>query len=217
LIVIVVLALSAGGYYWYDNREPESIVVDPSLPVDVESTDGSVVSTDPPSSLSGTVAPPISVHSDTLGDVEFDQLLDDWTAVDAPSIPEVSAEVRAEWVQNSRIQNNLPDGVYWGFLHSVFDEEERGFNFDVVQFDGGLVRESEGDQLYPAFIEDLLYASVVTDDSEPGEARNAYVSSETLWNLANGEQAPDGIDVRGWYLLTIIEGHVVAAEGAVTP
>jgi hypothetical protein len=137
--------------------------------------------------------------------------------VDAPSIPEVSADVRAEWVQNSRIQNNLPDGVYWGFLHSVFDEEERGFNFDVVQFDGGLVRESEGDQLYPAFIEDLLYASVVTDDSEPGEARNAYVSSETLWNLANGEQAPDGIDVRGWYLLTIIEGHVVAAEGAVTP
>ena len=144
-------------------------------------------------------------------------MLDDWTPVDAPIVPERSAEVRAEWVTNSRIQRNLPDGTYWGFLHSVYDEEERGINFDVVQYDGEFIRSSDGDQLYPAFLEDLLYASVVTGDAEPGEARNAYLAPTTLWAIANGESAPADIEVRGWYLLTIVDGKVVGAEGVVTP
>lgn len=215
--LVTLCALGAGAYYWNENREPEAISPDPDTSIVESPVDATIVSTETPSSDPGTVAPPVTVHSDTLGDVEFDQLLDDWTPVDAPIVPERSAEVRAEWVANARIQQNLPDGIYWGFLHSVFDEEERGLNFDVIQYDGGVIRSSDGDQLYPAFLEDLLYASVSTGVAEPGEARNAYVAPTTLWAIANGDSATTDIEARGWYLLTIIDGKVVAAEGAVAP
>lgn len=219
LLVIVALVIGAGGYYWYDSREPASIIPDPDTS-SVDVPDDTAVETTEQSSTgstNGTVAPPVTIENDPFGDGTFDQLLDDWTPVDAPIVPERSAEVRAEWVTNSRIQRNLPDGSYWGFLHSVLDEEERGINFDVIQYDGEFIRSSDGDQLYPAFLEDLLYASVVTDDAEPGEARNAYVAPTTLWAIANGESAPADIEVRGWYLLTIVDGKVVGAEGVVTP
>jgi len=217
--LVTVCALAAGAYHWNSNREPEAIDPDPDTSITGDSVDASEVSIDPPSteSTNGTVAPPVTIENDPFGDGTFDQLLDDWTPVDAPIVPERSAEVRAEWVTKSRIQRNLPDGTYWGFLHSVFDEEERGINFDVVQYDGEFIRSSDGDQLYPAFLEDLLYASVVTGDAEPGEARNAYVAPTTLWAIANGESAPADIEVRGWYLLTIVDGKVVGAEGVVTP
>lgn len=218
-LVLVALVIGAGGYYWYDSREPASIVPDPDSSMVGVPDDTAVESTGQSStgSANGTVAPPVAIDDDPFGDDKLDQVVDDWTAVDAPVVPERSAEVRAEWVTNSRIQNNLPDGTYWGFLHSVIDEEERGINFDVVQYDGGFIRSSDGDQLYPAFVEDLLYASVITGDAEPGEVKNAYVSPTTLWSVANGDPAPEGIEVRGWYLLTVIDGKVVAAEGVVTP
>jgi len=218
LLVILGAVLGVGGYLWFESREPETVAPAPDSPIEQSTTDPAVASSSPVTTDgSGTVAPPVTVHSDTLGDVEFDQVLDDWTAVDPPSVPERSAEVRAEWVANDRVQQNLPDGIYWGFLHSVIDEEERGVNFDVVQFDGELIRSSDGDQLYPAFLDDLLFASVSVGDDEPGEARNAYVSPSTLWNIADGEAAPEGIEVRAWYLLTIIDGRVIAAEGARPP
>ena len=218
-LVIGALVIGAGGYYWYDSREPASIVPDPD-PSMVGVPDDTAVETTGQSSTgsaNGTVAPPVAIDDDPFGDDKLDQVLNDWTAVEAPVVPERSAEVRAEWVTNSRIQDNLPDGTYWGFLHSVIDEEERGINFDVVQYDGGFIRSSDGDQLYPAFVEDLLYASVIAGDAEPGDVKNAYVSPSTLWSVANGDPAPEGIDVRGWYLLTVIDGRVVAAEGVVTP
>lgn len=213
LALVTVSAVGVGAYHWYDDRRPESdsigLVTTSTIAPDV-----SAGSTEPPSTGSGTVSPPVSVHDDTVGDDTFDQVLEDWTPVEGPIVPERSAEVRAEWVENSRIQRDLPDGTYWGFLHSVFDEEDRGLNFDVVQVDGGLVRASDGDQLYPAYLDDLLYASVVIGDAEPGEVRNTYVSPTTLWSIANGESAPDDIEVRTWYVLTVIDGKVVAAEGA---
>ena len=218
-LLLVALVIGAGGYYWYDSREPASIVPDPDSSMVGVPDDTAVESTGQSStgSTNGTVAPPVAIDDNPFGDDKLDQVVDDWTAVDAPVVPERSAEVRAEWVTNSRIQDNLPDGTYWGFLHSVIDEEERGINFDVVQYDGGFIRSSDGDQLYPAFVEDLLYASVITGDAEPGEVKNAYVSPTTLWSVANGDPAPEGIEVRGWYLLTVIDGKVVAAEGVVTP
>lgn len=218
-LLLVALVIGAGGYYWYDSREPASIVPDPDSSMVGVPDDTAVESTGQSStgSTNGTVAPPVAIDDDPFGDDKLDQVVDDWTAVEAPVVPERSAEVRAEWVANSRIQDNLPDGTYWGFLHSVIDEEERGINFDVVQYDGGFIRSSDGDQLYPAFVEDLLYASVITGDAEPGEVKNAYVSPTTLWSVANGDPAPEGIEVRGWYLLTVIDGKVVAAEGVVTP
>lgn len=217
--LVTVCALGVGAYYWNANREPETVTPAPDTSITGGLVDGSEESIDPPStgSTNGTVAPPVTIENDPFGDGTFDQLLDDWTPVDAPIVPERSAEVRTEWVTNSRIQQNLPEGTYWGFLHSVFDEEERGINFDVVQYDGGFIRSSDGDQLYPAFLEDLLYASVVTGDAEPGEARNAYVAPTTLWAIANGDSAKADIEVRGWYLLTIIDGRVIAAEGARPP
>jgi len=217
--LVTVCALGAGAYYWNANREPETVTPAPDTSITGGLVDGSEESIDPPSteSTNGTVAPPVTIENDPFGDGTFDQLLDDWTPVDAPIVPERSAEVRAEWVTNSRIQQNLPEGTYWGFLHSVFDEEERGINFDVVQYDGEFIRSSDGDQLYPAFLEDLLYASVVTGDAEPGDARNAYVAPTTLWAIANGDSAKADIEVRGWYLLTIVDGKVVGAEGVVTP
>lgn len=211
LALMTVSAVGVGVYYWYDRREPESESI--GLVTTTVAPNVAADSTDAPTTGSGTVSPPVSIHDDTVGDDTFDRVLEDWTVVDPPSVPERSAEVRAEWVTNSRIQQNLPDGTYWGFLHSVIDEEERGLNFDVVQYDGTFIRSSDGDQLYPAFVEDLLYASVVTGDGEPGDGRNAYVSPSTLWSVANGDSAPAGIDVRGWYLLTIVDGKVVAAEG----
>ena len=215
--LVALCALGAGAYYWNENREPEAISPDPDTTITGGAVDATEESTEAPSSDLGTVAPPVTIENDPLGDGTFDQLLDDWTPVEAPTIPDRSSEVRAEWVTNSRIQQNLPDGTYWGFLHSIFDEEERGINFDVIQYDGEFIRSSDGDQLYPAYLEDLLYTSVVTGDAEPGDTRNAYVAPTTLWAIANGDTVATDIEVRGWYLLTIIDGKVMAAEGAVAP
>lgn len=240
LLLLCLVLIGAGGFalvnFGRTDSEPQSVepnpeASSPSLP----NADETPVSTD--ASVVNTVAPPVVVHSDTLGDVEFDQILDDWTPVDPPSIPPHSHEVLAEWVSNSRIQENLPDGIYWGYIHSTFDEEERGFNFDVVQGhfgadacrevfgdtedscwdDYGLTRASQGDQLYPAYLDDLLYTTANTFPDADGTLHNAFVSPSRLWELVDSGETVANYPIRTWYLLTVIEGKVVAAEGITTP
>jgi len=240
LLLLCLALIGAGGFALanLDRTEPtpQSIEPDPDTSTPREpSTDESPDTTDPV--VVNTVAPPVVVHSDTLGDLEFDQIVDDWTPVDPPSIPPHSHEVLAEWVSNSRIQENLPDGIYWGYIHSTFDEEERGFNFDVVQVhfgaeacrevfgdtedscwdDYGLTRASQGDQLYPAYLDDLLYTTANTFPDADGTLHNAFVSPSRLWELVDSGETVTNYPIRGWYLLTVIEGKVVAAEGITTP
>ena len=236
LLLLLVLIAGGGGYYWWSNQDSDSVS---STPVD---TTGAPTVTEPitapdTSPTIDSVADPISVHSDTLGDVEFDQLLDDWTSVDPPTPPPHSAEIKSEWVVGNRIDVSLPDGLYWGYLQGVFDEDVRGFNFDVVQVhfgieacrevfgnaedacwdNYGITRVADGEQLYPAYLDDVLYSSVTLFPEADGTLRSAFVSPGRLWDIVNTNEEVADTPIRTWYLLTIIEGKVIAAEGIYTP
>lgn len=238
LLILLVLIAGGGGYYWWSNQDSDSDSVT-STPVD---TTGAPAVTEPMSVPDTTptidsVADPISVHSDTLGDVEFDQLLDDWTSVDPPTPPPHSAAIESEWVVGNRIDVSLPDGLYWGYLYGVIDEDVRGFTFDVAQVhfgidacrealgdaedacwdNYGITRVTDGDQLYPAFLEDLLFTSVTTFPEPSGTLRNQFVSPARLWEVVDTNEAVPEVLIQTWYLLTVIDGKVIAAEGIFTP
>ena len=173
-----------------------------------ESTSTTVVGVD------GTFAPPVTVHSDTLGDLEFDSVIDDYTPTDPPDTGAVTSTVDPSLVDGERIDTNLPDGLYWARPSSTFDEDVRGINFDVLDSPGS----TGTPRLYPAFVNDILFVSLQWSDGPAGQ--NASVTSATFWTLVDS-----GVDtvnladiggtatVRGVYLITIVDGLVVAAEG----
>lgn len=236
LLVVVAVTAAGAAYYWWGEKDPTPGTVVPiETTVAPDVTDSTPVADTSP--IVSTVAPPITVHSDTLGDVEFDQLLDDWTVVDAPVPPAHSAPIEPDWVVGNRIDVSLPDGIYWGYLQGVFDEDVRGFNFDVAQVhfgidacrevfgdsedvcwdNYGITRVAGGDQLYPAYLDDLLYTSVFLYPTDDGTLRDAFVAPTRLWEIVQtGEEVADS-PIRSWYLLTIIDGKVIAAEGVYTP
>lgn len=224
-----------------DGSEAPTSPDDSAAPSDsaVDGTDGG---SPVPATDSSNLGNPVKVFSDTLGDLSIDQVIEDWTPTDPPQMPAVTAEVRTTWVVNSRIDVSLPDGFYWGVPVSVFDEDQRGINFDIRQaFVGDACRQRFGDdadaclndigvtpsvgqQLYPSFLEELLFVSMaITPD------RSTAVVPATFWNLMNGG-LPALVDVpndRGDqeqaflvgspFLLTIVDGVVIAVEGIWVP
>lgn len=217
----------------------EAPSTDTAAPVDTGgSTNTAAVPATDPSNLGN----PVKVFSDTLGDLSIDQIIEDWTPIDPPQVPDITAEVQPSWVANGRIDTNLPDGFYWGVPVNTFDEDQRGINFDIRQaFFGDACRARFGDavdacnndigitpndgrQLYPSFLDELLFVSMaITPD------RNTAVVPATFWNLMNGG-LPAFVDVPSNtgeqeqaflvgspFLVTIVDGKVIAVEGIWVP
>jgi len=225
--VILAAAAAYGGYLFGRDDRPMSTPTDstesPDLDV-TESTTTSIAPTDsgtnspPISAVDGTFAPPVTIHSDTLGDLEFDAVVDDYSPADPPASDARTSTVDPALVNGDRIDGNLPDGLYWARVHGTFDEDDRGVNFDVLDSAA-----STGDpRLYPAFVNDLLFVSLRWIDGPTGQ--NASVTPATFWTLV--ESGVETIDlaerggraeVRSLFLITVIDGVVVAAEGVRNP
>jgi len=204
-------------------------------------TEADVSSTDP-----SNLGKPVQVFSDTLGDLDIDQVIEDWTMVDRPTVPGRTAEIKPGWVSNGRITANLPDGYYYGIPVSTVDEDVRGINFDIRQVFWGeectkkfgvgddtclndyQVLDTPGPQLYPGFLGDLLFVSLAVYGDVYTES-NTAVAPSTFWSLLaagqpvtvtipTGEPDPPNVAIADSpFLLTVVGGTVIAAEGIWIP
>lgn len=209
-------------------------------------TDSSEPDSSSPATDPSNLGKPIPIFSDALGDLVIDQVIDDWTPVDRPKVPAKTAEIQPSWVKNGRITSDLPDGYYWGIPVSTFDEDERGINFDIRQVYWGeectrrfgigddtclndyQVLETSGSQLYPSYLSDLLFVSLAVYGDQYSESNLAVVPA-TYWSLLaagqpvtvtvpNGEPEPPEVAIADSpFLLTIVDGTIVAAEGVWIP
>lgn len=176
-------------------------------------TDGfaTVPSATDPSNLGN----PVTIYSDTLGDFEVDQVIDDWTGIDPPQLPEEFSVVGSALLEGEYIANDLADGMYVGYLVSALDEDEQGFIFDIRDsLDKKL--ENEGLRLYPALLYSVLFVSLSTS----GEA-NSAISVAKYFELAQSNTAElqipntdlSAIVTGSPMLLTIVDGAIIAIEG----
>ena len=188
--------------------------------VDVSSapinTDASGPSGTDPSNL----GKPVIVHSDTLGDLDVDQVIDDWTGVEPPPIPAEISLVGSAALEGEYIADDLADGIYIGYLLGALDENEEGFVFDIRDSFEIVKPENEGLKLYPAYLDSVLFVSLSTS----GEA-NSAISVAKYFELAKSDakelQIPNAdlsAIVKGSpMLLTIIGGEIIAIEGVDAP
>jgi hypothetical protein len=188
--------------------------------VDVNSapinTDASGPSGTDPSNL----GKPVIVHSDTLGDLDVDQVIDDWTGVEPPQIPAEISVVGSAALEGEYIADDLADGIYIGYLLGALDENEEGFVFDIRDSFEIVKPENEGLKLYPAYLDSVLFVSLSTS----GEA-NSAISVAKYFELAKSDakelQIPNAdlsAIVKGSpMLLTIIGGEIIAIEGVDAP
>lgn len=188
--------------------------------VDVSSapinTDASGSSGTDPSNL----GQPVIVHSDTLGDLDVDQVIDDWTGVEPPQIPAEISVVGSADLEGEYIADDLADGIYIGYLLGALDENEEGFVFDIRDSFEVVKPENEGLKLYPAYLDSVLFVSLSTS----GEA-NSAISVAKYFELAKSDakelQIPNAdlsAIVKGSpMLLTIVGGEIIAIEGVDAP
>ena len=179
-------------------------------------TDASGPSGTDPSNL----GKPVIVHSDTLGDLDVDQVIDDWTGVEPPQIPAEISVVGSAALEGEYIADDLADGIYIGYLLGALDENEEGFVFDIRDSFEIVKPENEGLKLYPAYLDSVLFVSLSTS----GEA-NSAISVAKYFELAKSDakelQIPNAdlsAIVKGSpMLLTIIGGEIIAIEGVDAP
>ena len=69
------------------------------------------IATVPSASDPSNLGNPVTVHSDTLGDLDVDQVIDDWTGVEPPQIPADIAKVGSAAVEGDYIADDLTDGM----------------------------------------------------------------------------------------------------------
>ena len=179
-------------------------------------TDASGPSGTDPSNL----GKPVIVHSDTLGDLDVDQVIDDWTGVEPPQIPAEISVVGSAALEGEYIADDLADGIYIGYLLGALDENEEGFVFDIRDSFEIVKPENEGLKLYPAYLDSVLFVSLSTS----GEA-NSAISVAKYFELAKSDakelQIPNAdlsAIVKGSpMLLTIVGGEIIAIEGVDAP
>ena len=180
-----------------------------SAPINTDATNTS--GTDP-----SNLGNPVIVHSDTLGDLDVDQVIDDWTGVDPPQVPAEVSSVESATLEGDYIADDLADGIYVGYLVSALDENEQGFVFDIRNSLADAKQVTKGLYLYPAYLDSVLFVSLATS----GEA-NSAISVLKYFELALSNtfdlQIPDTdltATVMGCpMLLTIIDGAIIAIEG----
>ena len=180
-----------------------------SAPINTDATNTS--GTDP-----SNLGNPVIVHSDTLGDLDVDQVIDDWTGVDPPQVPAEVSSVESATLEGDYIADDLADGIYVGFLTNALDENERGFVFDIRNSLADAKQVTKGLYLYPAYLDSVLFVSLATS----GEA-NSAISVSKYFELALSNtfdlQIPNTdltATVMGCpMLLTIVGGAIIAIEG----
>ena len=180
-----------------------------SAPINTDATNTS--GTDP-----SNLGNPVIVHSDTLGDLDVDQVIDDWTGVDPPQVPAEVSSVESATLEGDYIADDLADGIYVGYLVSALDENEQGFVFDIRDSLDRRLPDNEGLRLYPAYLDSILFVSLSTS----GEA-NSAISVAKYFELAKSDarelQIPNtdlSAIVKGSpMLLTIVGGAIIAIEG----
>jgi len=188
-----------------DDSAPESISVDSASPTtpsppatDVESPASSTDVVD-----TANVSAPVTVHNDALGDIAGDTVIDDYTEVAPPEVDETPLVVDPGLYVGDRIDGVLPDGRYHARVYNVFDEDQQGVNFDIPDDNGGITP-----HLYPAYLDQLIFVSLV-DPDDP--TTNVAVSPSTFFGLVS-ESSPR---LTEWMQITVVDGAVIAAEGFV--
>ncbi len=184
--------------------------------VDVSSAPINTDVTDPSGTDPSNLGNPVVVHSDTLGDLDVDQVIDDWTGVEPPQIPAEISVVGSAALEGEYIADDLADGIYIGYLLGALDENEEGFVFDIRDSFEVVKPENEGLKLYPAYLDSILFVSLSTS----GEA-NSAISVAKYFELAKSNtselQIPNtdlSAIVKGSpMLLTIVSGAIIAIEG----
>ena len=188
--------------------------------VDVSSAPINTDATGPSGTDPSNLGNPVVVHSDTLGDLDVDQVIDDWTGVEPPQIPADIAKVGSAALEGEYIADDLADGIYIGYLLGALDENEEGFVFDIRDSFEVVKPENEGLKLYPAYLDSVLFVSLSTS----GEA-NSAISVAKYFELAKSDakelQIPNAdlsAIVKGSpMLLTIVGGEIIAIEGVDAP
>jgi hypothetical protein len=184
--------------------------------VDVSSAPINTDVTDPSGTDPSNLGNPVVVHSDTLGDLDVDQVIDDWTGVEPPQIPAEISVVGSAALEGEYIADDLADGIYIGYLLGALDENEEGFVFDIRDSFEIVKPENEGLKLYAAFLDSVLFVSLSTS----GEA-NSAISVAKYFELAKSStselQIPNtdlsAIVTGSPMLLTIVSGAIIAIEG----
>lgn len=248
LVLLVLLMAAVGGLVVFaanrsdDASESPAVISssDSSTPTNTDPTD----TTGPTSDPAGTVGPPVTVHIETEDSDHSDgAVLDDFTMVDPPVVPPVSATLKTSWITKGVVTTELPDGYYWGYIDSSSDEPERTITFELRQVYWGSdsCRAQFGDDpdaclddygsdpslsgLLEVPVADLIFVSLPTlGDPGTGAFTSRSLSPANWWPLVNGGQTTVAIPdddteaiVITPYLLTVIEGKVVAAEGIRVP
>ena len=184
-------------------------VDDSSAPINTDATGPS--GTDP-----SNLGKPVIVHSDTLGDLDVDQVIDDWTGVDPPSLPDEFSLVGSAPLEGEYLANDLLDGIYVGYLVTALDENEQGFAFDIRDSPDEQLPHNEGLRLYPAYLDSILFVSLSTS----GEANTAItvakyfelaLSNTSELQIPNTDLTAKVTQVP--MLLTVVDGEIIAIEG----
>lgn len=242
--VLVLLAAAVAGLVVVSARRDSGSTSSPdSADASTEtSLPSGSAGTEPVSSSIASVAPPVTIGDDPIGDVVDGAVIDDFTTVDPPTVPTKSMPLSSTWIKNGRITSRLPDGQYWASLAGSSDEPERVVTFDVAQVFWGIesCRTRFGDSgeacsddygvdrkvtgRLDVVVADLLFVSLATSaDPSTGQPVNCSISPATWWSLVNSGQTvvpipDDSLDqptdafVDMPYLLTVRDGVVVGAE-----
>ena len=182
-----------------------------SAPINTDAIAAVPSGTDP-----SNLGKPVIVHSDTLGDLDVDQVIDDWTGVDPPSLPDEFSLVGSAPLEGEYLANDLSDGIYVGYLVTALDEDEQGFVFDIRDSPDEQLPHNEGLRLYPAYLDSILFVSLSTS----GEANTAItvakyfelaLSNTSELQIPNTDLTAKVTQVP--MLLTVVDGEIIAIEG----
>ena len=223
VIFLCLLIAAAGAFVFLQATESTSSSgTDSSAPTtsptNTEAPSQSVpVTTATPATDPSNLGKPVTIHSDDLGDLEIDQVIDDWSQVDPPMVPESIAQVDPSLVEGDYITGDLPDGFYVGYFVSAIDENDQGFTFDIRNSVDDPIPMLDNRQFYPALVDSLLFVSLPIVESE----KNTAMSAAKFFELANSGRVLVDIPKTDlvaqitdtYMLLTIVDGAVIAIEG----
>lgn len=224
IIFLCLLVAAAGAFVFLQvNKSPSGNgSTDSSAPTtnptNTEAPSQSIpATTATPATDPSNLGKPVTIHSDDLGDLEIDQLIDEWAQVDAPMVPETVAQVDPSLVEGDYINGDLPDGFYVGYFVSAIDENDQGFTFDIRNSLDDPIPVPDGRQFYPALLDSLLFVSLPIVESE----KNTAMSAAKFFELANSGRVLVDIPKTNliaqisdtYMLLTIVDGAVIAIEG----
>jgi len=223
VIFLCLLVAAAGAFVFLQVTESTSdngtdSSAPATSPTNTEAPSQSVpVTTATPATDPSNLGKPVTIYSDDLGDLEIDQVIDDWSQVDPPMVPETIAQVDPSLVEGDYITGDLPDGFYVGYFVSAIDENDQGFTFDIRNSVDDPIPMPDGRQFYPALLDGLLFVSLPIVESE----KNTAISAVKFFELANSGRVLVDIPKTDliaqitdtYMLLTIVDGAVLAIEG----